>query len=284
MAKILDGRTLSARILSRIKEETSAFSAKTGIQPCLAVVQVGEDPASAVYVRNKHLACEKVGFRSLQCKLPAHVGQQKLLEKINALCGDASVHGVLVQQPLPAGYDYDTDAVQRAVAPEKDVDAFHPYNAGLLFQAVPRFLPCTPAGILALLEAADISLAGKHVVVVGRSNIVGKPMAMLALQKNATVTLCHSKTQNLAAFTRQADVLVSAVGRPQLITAEMVTPGATVIDVAVNRRADGTLTGDVDFAAVEPLAAYITPVPGGVGPMTIAMLMQNTLAAAKLLF
>ena len=277
MAKLLDGKAVSEKVFARIAEEVKALP----VQPCLAVIIVGEDPASRIYVDNKRKNCAQVGFRSLEYALPAETGQAKLLELIEELNADSSVHGILCQSPLPAGYDYDEQAVCRTVSPAKDVDMFHPENVGRLTLGEPRFLPCTPAGVLALLDDAGISLAGKHVVVVGRSNIVGKPMALLALSRNATVTVCHSRTQNLAEITRQADVLIAAVGRLRLITADMVKEGAVVVDVGMNRLEGKKVRGDVDFDAVEPKASYITPVPGGVGPMTRAMLMQNTLTACK---
>jgi methylenetetrahydrofolate dehydrogenase (NADP+)/methenyltetrahydrofolate cyclohydrolase len=276
-AKILDGKAVSERILARIAEEARALP----LRPCLAVIIVGGDPASRIYVDNKRKNCEQVGFRSLEYALPAETGQAKLLSLIEELNRDQSVHGVLCQAPLPKGYDYDEQAVCRAISPAKDVDMFHPENVGRLTLGEPRFLPCTPAGVLALLDDAGIGLAGKHVVVIGRSNIVGKPMALLALQRDATVTICHSRTQSLAEITRQADILVAAVGKHAFVTADMVKRGAVVVDVGMNRLEGKKVRGDVDFDAVAPKAGYITPVPGGVGPMTRAMLMQNTLTAAK---
>jgi len=277
MAILLDGKAVSEKIFARIAGEAKALP----IQPCLAVVIVGEDPASQIYVASKKQNCQQVGFRSLEYALPAETGQAKLLELIDALNRDDSVHGILCQSPLPSGFDYDEQAVCRAVSPAKDVDCFHPENVGKLTLGDPRFLPCTPAGVVALLDDAGVDLTGKHVVVVGRSNIVGKPMALLALQRHATVTICHSRTKGLTGITRQADVLVAAVGRLGLITADMVKQGAVVVDVGMNRLEGRKVRGDVDFGAVEPLASFITPVPGGVGPMTRAMLMQNTLTAAK---
>jgi len=277
MAQILDGKAVSEKVFARIAQEAKALP----VQPCLAVIIVGEDPASRIYVEHKKRNCEQVGFRSLEYALPAETGQAKLLALIETLNRDASVHGILCQAPLPAGYDYDEQAVCRAVSPAKDVDCFHPENVGRLTLGEPRFLPCTPAGVLALLDDAGVDLAGKHVAVIGRSNIVGKPMALLALQRHATVTICHSRTKNLAEITRRADVLIAAVGRLHLVTAGMVKEGAAVVDVGMNRLEGRKVRGDVDFDAVEPKAGYITPVPGGVGPMTRAMLMQNTLTAAK---
>jgi len=277
MARILDGKALSEKIFARIAAEAGALP----VQPCLAVIIVGEDPASKIYVANKRKNCEQVGFRSLEYALPADSGQAKLLALIEALNGDASVHGILCQSPLPAGYDYDEPAVCRAVSPAKDVDCFHPENVGKLTLGEPAMVPCTPMGIMELLDEAGVSLEGKHVVIVGRSIRVGKPMVPLALMRNATVTICHSKTQNLAELTRQADVLVAAIGRLRFITADMVKEGAVVIDVGMNHVDGKKVRGDVDYDNVAPIASYITPVPGGVGPMTRAMLMQNTLTAAK---
>ncbi|MDR3313672.1 MAG: bifunctional methylenetetrahydrofolate dehydrogenase/methenyltetrahydrofolate cyclohydrolase FolD [Oscillospiraceae bacterium] len=283
MSNLLNGKDVSAKILARVAEQTRAHLAAGGAVPTLAVILVGEDPASQIYVRNKHRTCEAMGFRSLEYTLPADAGQAALLARIEALNADASVHGILCQMPLPKGFDYDDAAVQQAVLPGKDVDVFHPMNAGYLSLGTPRFLPGTPAGVMELLADAGIPLAGKHVVVLGRSNIVGKPMALLALMADATVTICHSKTQNLGEITRQADILIAAVGRPRFVTADMVKEGAVVIDVGVNRLEGKKVCGDVDFDAVAPKASWITPVPGGCGPMTIAMLMQNTLKAATAL-
>ena len=279
MAQMLDGKLVSEKIFARIAEEAKALPA----QPCLAVVIVGGDPASRIYVDHKKRNCEQVGFRSLEYALPAETGQANLLALIEALNNDASVHGILCQSPLPAGFDYDEPAVCRAIAPCKDVDCFHPENVGRLALGEPGLVPCTPAGILELLDDAGIPLEGQHVVVVGRSIRVGKPMVPLALMRSATVTICHSRTKNLAEITRQADILVVAIGRLRFITADMVKQGAVVVDVGMNRTEDGKVRGDVDFDAVAPKAGYITPVPGGVGPMTRAMLMQNTLTAAKAL-
>ena len=272
---LLDGKEVSAKVLARIAAEARNLP----VPPCLAVVIVGDDPASHIYVRNKKKTCEQVGFRSLEYALPADYGQARLLALIEGLNANDSVHGILCQDPLPQGYD--TQAVCRAISPDKDVDVFHPINAGKLLLGDPSFLPGTPAGIMELLRDAGISLEGKHVVIVGRSNIVGKPMALLALQENATVTICHSRTKNLTAHTRTADILIAAVGRLRFITADMVKEGAVVIDVGINRLEGKKVRGDVDFDAVSEKCSYITPVPGGVGPMTIAMLMQNTLIAAK---
>jgi methylenetetrahydrofolate dehydrogenase (NADP+)/methenyltetrahydrofolate cyclohydrolase len=279
MAKLIDGKLISAQIRSEIKEETSAFIKSRGCAPGLAVVIVGENPASQVYVRNKARACEEVGFYSEVHALPAETSQKELNALVDRLNKDEKIHGILVQLPLPKHLD-ETEVLLR-IDPNKDVDAFHPYNVGRIMIGDYKFLPCTPAGVMALLERSGIDPAGKKCVVVGRSNIVGKPMAMLLLHANGTVTVCHSKTKDLAAVCREADVLVVAIGRADFVGADMVKPGAVVIDVGMNRRADGKLTGDVNFSEVEPIASAITPVPGGVGPMTITMLLKNTLTAAK---
>ena len=279
MAKIIDGKAISAQIRAEIKAEAEEFFAKNGYRPGLAVIIVGSDPASQVYVRNKKKACEEVGFYSEVHELPEATTQAELNALVDALNGNERIHGILVQLPLPRHLD-ETEVLLR-IRPDKDVDAFHPYNVGKIMIGDPDFLPCTPAGVMALLERSHIDVAGKNCVVIGRSNIVGKPMAMLLLHANGTVTICHSKTKNLAEVCREADILVVAIGRADFVGADMVKPGAVVIDVGMNRRADGKLTGDVDFEAVEPIASAITPVPGGVGPMTITMLLQNTLTAAK---
>jgi len=275
-SQILDGKAVSAKVLGRIAETIKGMPKP----PCLAVVIVGDDPASHVYIKHKKKTCARVGIRSVEHALPADIGQEKLLSLIKSLNEDNGVHGILCQMPLPRGYGYDEQELCRMISPEKDVDVFHPENVGKLSLGAPVFLPCTPGGVLELLDDAGIALKGKHLVVVGRSNIVGKPMAMLALQRSATVTMCHRYTQNLAEYTRQADILVVAVGKRDLITADMVKEGAVVVDVGINR-IEGTrkVRGDVDFGAVAHKASWITPVPGGVGPMTIAMLMQNTLTA-----
>ncbi len=279
MAMRIDGKVISAQIRTEIKEETAAFVAERGYAPGLAVIIVGEDPASQVYVRNKKKACEEVGFYSEVYALPEKTEQQELNALVDRLNKDEKIHGILVQLPLPRHLD-ETEVLLR-IDPSKDVDAFHPYNVGKIMIGDYDFLPCTPAGVMALLERSGIDPSGKKCVVIGRSNIVGKPMSMLLLHANGTVTVCHSRTKDLASVTREADILVVAIGRADFVGADMVKPGAVVIDVGMNRRADGKLTGDVDFAAVEPIASAITPVPGGVGPMTITMLMQNTLTAAK---
>jgi methylenetetrahydrofolate dehydrogenase (NADP+)/methenyltetrahydrofolate cyclohydrolase len=277
MARILDGKAVSEKVFARIAREAKALP----VRPCLAVIIVGEDPASRIYVEHKKRNCEQVGFRSLEYALPAETGQVKLLALIEELNANQEVHGILCQSPLPSGYGYDEPAVCRAISPSKDVDCFHPVNVGKLALGEPGLLPCTPAGIVELLDDAGIPLEGKHVVVVGRSIRVGKPMVPLALMRSATVTICHSRTRNLADITRQADILVVAIGRLRFITADMVKDGAVVVDVGMNPAEGRKVRGDVDFDAVEPKASYITPVPGGVGPMTRAMLMQNTLTAAK---
>ena len=279
MAQRIDGKLISAQIRGEISEECKAFVEKNGYAPGLAVIIVGENPASQVYVRNKKKACEEVGFYSEVHELPEATTQAELNALVDALNEKDSIHGILVQLPLPKHLD-ETEVLLR-IRPEKDVDAFHPYNVGKIMIGDPDFLPCTPAGVMALLERSNIEVAGKRCVVIGRSNIVGKPMAMLLLHANGTVTVCHSRTANLAEVCREADILVVAIGRADFVGADMVKPGAVVIDVGMNRRADGKLTGDVDFDAVEPIASAITPVPGGVGPMTITMLLQNTLTAAK---
>ena len=279
MAMRIDGKAISAQIREEIKEKTAAFVAERGYAPGLAVVIVGEDPASQVYVRNKALACEQVGFYSEVHRLPAETKQEELNALVDRLNADGKIHGILVQLPLPKHLD-ETEVLLR-IDPSKDVDAFHPYNVGKIMIGDYDFLPCTPAGVMALLERSGIDPAGKNCVVIGRSNIVGKPMAMLLLHANGTVTICHSRTKNLSEVTREADILVVAIGRADFVGADMVKPGAVVIDVGMNRRADGKLTGDVNFDEVEPIASAITPVPGGVGPMTITMLLQNTLTAAK---
>lgn len=279
MAILIDGKAVSAKVKEQAAKEVEALK-EQGICPGLAVVLVGDDPASRIYVNNKKKACEATGIRSMEYTLPASVSQKELLELVKTLNHTPEVNGILVQSPLPKGLN--EAAVVEAIDPQKDVDAFHAYNVGKLMQGRPVFHPCTPAGIIELIRSVGVEISGKNCVVIGRSNIVGKPMAMLLLQHNGTVTVCHSRTRDLPAVTRQADILVSAVGKAKFVTAEMVKHGAVVIDVGMNRDENGKLCGDVDFGAVEPLASYITPVPGGVGPMTVAMLMQNTVTAAKL--
>jgi methylenetetrahydrofolate dehydrogenase (NADP+)/methenyltetrahydrofolate cyclohydrolase len=276
-ARILDGKSLAAQIRAAVKREVAALSHR-GIRPGLAVILAGEDPASRVYVRNKVRACEETAVRSQLFELPPNVSEEALIDRVLALDDDEEVHGILVQLPLPKHID--SRKVLAAVSPAKDVDAFHALNLGALLEGHPRLLPCTPAGVMRLIDHAGVPLAGSHAVVVGRSNIVGKPLALLLLQKDATVTICHSKSRDLESLTRSADILIAAVGRPKLIGAKMVKPGACVIDVGVNRLSDGALCGDVDFGPVAEVAGSITPVPGGVGPMTIAMLLENCLKAA----
>ena len=282
MAKLIDGKAIAAEIRAEIAAETSEFKKRNGYAPGLAVIIVGEDPASRVYVRNKHRACTEVGFESFGYELPADTDEATLLALIDELNHDERVHGILVQLPLPLPAHLDEEKVLLAISPEKDVDAFHPYNVGRIMIGNYDFLPCTPAGVMALLERSGVEISGKECVVVGRSNIVGKPQALLLLEKNGTVTVCHSRTRELAAVCRRADILVCAIGKPEFFTAEYVKEGAVVIDVGMNHRpSDGKLCGDVDFAAVEPVAGAITPVPGGVGPMTITMLLKNTFTAAR---
>ncbi len=277
-ATIIDGKAVAASMKQQIKDKVSLLQAG-GIRPGLAVILVGDNPASRVYVTNKEKDCAECGIYSEEYALPADISEQQLLELIDTLNQSERIHGILVQLPLPSHLSEQT--VIGAIVPEKDVDAFHPYNVGRIMQGEYRFLPCTPAGVMALLDAYGIDPAGKHCVVVGRSNIVGKPQAMLLLHRNGTVTICHSRTPDLAQECRRADILISAVGKRNLITADMVKEGAVVIDVAMNRNDEGKLCGDVDFAAVAEKASYITPVPGGVGPMTRVMLLQNTLTAAE---
>ena len=278
-AQLLDGKAGAARLKAQVAEQVTGLRAK-GVEPCLAVVIVGDDPASRVYVNNKEKDCRQVGIRSEEFALPAETSQKQLLELIGRLNARADVDGILVQLPLPTAIDEKT--VISAIDPKKDVDAFHPVNVGHIMIGDYDFLPCTPAGILELLDAAGIEIAGKHCVVIGRSNIVGRPMAMLLLHRNGTVTICHSRTRGLADITRQADILVAAVGKAGFVTADMVREGAVVVDVGMNRRPDGKLTGDVDFEAVAAKASWITPVPGGVGPMTRATLLKNTIKAASM--
>lgn len=275
-AKIIDGKAISAAVKELVRAEIERDKIKAG----LAVVIVGDDPASRVYVNNKKKACELCGIKSYEYALPAETEQKELLELIDTLNADSSVNGILVQLPLPKHLD--EKAVIERISPLKDVDAFHETNVGKIMIGNYAFLPCTPAGCMELIHSTGVEVAGKECVVIGRSNIVGKPMAMLLLHENGTVTVCHSKTRNLAEVCRRADILVAAVGRPNFVTADIVKPGAVVIDVGINRLDNGKLCGDVKFDEVSEKAAFITPVPGGVGPMTIAMLMKNTLTAARL--
>ena len=275
---LIDGKKVSAEIRSRLEQETAELKTKTGRTPGLATVLVGEDSASAVYVRNKNKICHEVGFQSFGQNLPAETTEEELLDIIKKLNSNDEVSGILVQLPLPDHID--SEKILLSIDPEKDVDGFHPINVGKLAIGNALLTPCTPTGIIALLDYYKIEIPGKHAVVLGRSNIVGKPVAHLLLQRHATVTICHSKTKNLQQVTRQADILIAAVGRPHFVNSEMVKEGAVVIDVGINR-VDGKLTGDVDFDQVIEKAGLITPVPGGVGPMTIALLMENTLKAFK---
>ena len=277
-AQRIDGNALSQALRADVTKRATALKAR-GITPGLAVILVGENPASQVYVRNKVKACEDCGLHSTLEKHPASLTEAALLNRIDALNQDTSIHGILVQLPLPGHID--AQKVIEAISPAKDVDGFHIASAGALMTGMPGFWPCTPYGCMKMLESIGYELKGKHAVVIGRSNIVGKPMALMLLQKNATVTICHSATQNLKAITLQADVIVAAVGKRNILTADMVKPGAVVLDVGMNRNEEGKLCGDVDFAGVEQVAGYITPVPGGVGPMTITMLLVNTLEAAE---
>jgi methylenetetrahydrofolate dehydrogenase (NADP+) / methenyltetrahydrofolate cyclohydrolase len=277
-AQILDGKSLAAHLRAGVKHKVARL-AQRGIRPGLAVILAGEDPASRVYVRNKVRACEETGVRSALFEYPASVSEGELLERVHALNADSSTHGILVQLPLPKAVD--ALRVLDAVSPAKDVDGFHDANLGALLAGKPGLVPCTPAGVMRLLEHAAVPLAGRRAVVIGRSNIVGKPLALLLLQKDATVTVCHSKPADLENVAHEADILVAAIGRAKLVGAAMVKPGACVVDVGVNRLADGTLAGDVDFHAAKNVAGWITPVPGGVGPMTIAMLLENCVYAAE---
>ena len=278
MNKILDGKLLAQKVKSQLKAEVEKMK-QQGINPGLAVILVGENPASQIYVRLKRQDCEQLGIHSEQYTLPEETTEQELLDLIDKLNNDSNIHGILVQLPVPKHIN-ETNIIN-AISPSKDVDAFHPENVGKIMTGDYQFLPCTPAGVMDLIDETGIDLTGKNCVVVGRSNIVGKPQAMLLLHRNATVTICHSKTSNLNEICSRADVLVVAVGRANLIGKDAVKEGAVVIDVGMNKNPDGTLCGDVNYAEVEPIASYITPVPGGVGPMTITMLMQNTLTAAK---
>ena len=277
-ARILDGKAIAENVRTQIAQNAATLAAQ-GIKPCLVVILVGNDPASSVYVRNKVSACEKAGFTSLKFEYAADTEPQLVLAKIAELNADASVHGILVQLPLPP--QFNEDAVLEAIAPAKDVDGFHAVNVGKLLQGREGFYPCTPWGVMKMLEVGGVEVQGKDAVVIGRSNIVGKPMAIMLLSAGATVTICHSKTKELAAHVKRADIVVAAVGRPNFVTGDMLKPGAVVIDVGINRLPTGKLCGDVDFASASEVASLITPVPGGVGPMTITMLLGNTLLAAQ---
>lgn len=277
MPVIMDGKALAAQLMASLQGRVAALKAR-GVQPGLAVVLVGDDPASQIYVRNKERACQELSLHSETIRLPADTTQAALEAQIDRLNADPRIHGILVQLPLPAGLN--EEAALARILPEKDVDGFHAVNAGKLMTGADGVIPCTPKGILYMLKASGVPLAGKEAVVIGRSNIVGKPVAMLLLRENCTVTICHSRTENLPAVTRRGDILIAAVGKAGFVTADMVKPGAAVVDVGINR-VDGKVVGDVDFAAVSQVARWISPVPGGVGKMTIGMLMENTIAAAE---
>ena len=277
MPVIMDGKALAAQLMASLQDRVAALKAR-GVQPGLAVVLVGEDPASQIYVRNKERACQELSLHSETIRLPVDTTQAALEAQIDRLNADPRIHGILVQLPLPAGLN--EEAALARILPEKDVDGFHAVNAGKLMTGADGVIPCTPKGILYMLKASGVPLAGKEAVVIGRSNIVGKPVAMLLLRENCTVTICHSHTENLPAVTRRGDILIAAVGKAGFVTADMVKPGAAVVDVGINR-VDGKVVGDVDFAAVSQVAGWISPVPGGVGKMTIGMLMENTIAAAE---
>lgn len=280
MATIIDGKATSSKIRQQIKAEAEQFAKENGYTPGLAVIIVGNDPASQVYVRNKKRACSEVGFVSVEYELAEDTSEEELISLIHKLNLDTSIHGILVQLPLPKHIN--EKRVLLEISPKKDVDAFHPQNVGKIMIGDYDLLPCTPAGVMELIAEYGIDVEGKRCVVIGRSNIVGKPMAMLLLHKNGTVTICHSRSANIREICSEADILVASVGIPKFVTRDMVKEGAVVIDVGINRLDDGTLCGDVDFEGVEPIASYITPVPGGVGPMTITMLLKNTLTAAKI--
>jgi len=278
-AQIIDGKTLALQVRASIGNDIIKFHEETGIRPGLAAVLVGDDPASAIYVRNKKIACEKAGLYPEEYKLPSATTQGDLLALIQKINADPKIHGILVQLPLPK--QINSKIILEAVSPQKDADGFHPYNVGRLVEGDPVFTPCTPKGVIHMIESTGLSIAGKRAVVIGRSNIVGKPVALLLMHRHATITVCHSRTQDLPAVCREADIVVAAIGRAQFVTSDMIKEGAIVIDVGINRREDGSLVGDVDFEPVKEKAGWISPVPGGVGPMTIAMLLQNTLESAK---
>jgi len=278
-AHLIDGKVLSQTVRDQIAKQTAELLARSGIKPGLAAVLVGDDPASHLYVKNKEKACEAVGIYVADHKLPASTTQNELMALIDKLNRDAQIHGILVQLPLPK--QIDSKVVLDLVSPDKDADGFHPYNIGRLVEGHPVFEACTPKGVIKMIESTGVGIEGKRAVVVGRSNIVGKPVALMLLHRNATVTVCHSKTKDLPAVCRSAEILVVAIGKARFVTADMVSDGAVVVDVGVNRTADGKFVGDVDFEPVSQKAAWISPVPGGVGPMTIAMLLQNTLESAQ---
>lgn len=278
-AQLIDGKTLALEIRQGIAKDIEVLVDQTGVRPGLAVVLVGDDPASAVYVRNKKKACDTAGLYVADHALPATTTQEDLLKLIDQLNADPKIHGILVQLPLPS--QIDSQAVLNAVSPDKDADGFHPYNIGRLVEGNPLFVPCTPKGVIRMIESTGQAIEGKRAVVLGRSNIVGKPVAMLLMHRHATVTICHSRTKDLPGMCREADILVAAIGKAQFVKADMVKPGAVVVDVGINRLDDGRLVGDVDFERVKDRAGWLSPVPGGVGPMTIAMLLANTVEAAK---
>ena len=279
MAELIDGKLVSSKIREKIASEVADFKSEFGITPGLAVIIVGENPASLVYVRNKHKACVEAGMNSIEVKLPEQTDEDELLSKIDELNRDSSVHGILVQLPLPKHIN-ETRVLNR-ISPDKDVDAFHPVNVGKIMIGNYNLLPCTPAGVMDLLDYYSVELSGKRAVVIGRSNIVGKPMALLLLERNASVSVCHSRTNDISEYTKCADIVVVAVGRAHFLKGDMVKQGAVVVDVGINRLDDGKLAGDVDFESVSKVASLITPVPGGVGPMTITTLLKNTLSAAR---
>lgn len=279
MAILIDGKAVAAKIKNEIAAEVEAIVASGKRPPCLAVILAGDDKASEVYVRNKHKDCLEVGFKSLQLNFEASITEEELLNVVSSLASDDSVDGILCQLPLPKGID--KDKILAAIPYSKDVDAFNPYNAGLIMQGKPMFAPCTPAGVVSLLDEYGIAIEGKECVIIGRSDIVGKPLSMLLTARSATVTVCHTRTKDLAFHTKRADIIIAAAGRQSLVTGDMISDGAVVIDVGINRNSEGKLCGDCDFESCAEKASFITPVPGGVGPMTRAMLMQNTLTAYK---
>ncbi len=278
-AQIIDGKALALSLRESIAQEVSLLQKNTGVQPGLAAVLVGDDPASAIYVRNKKIACEKAGLYPQEHLLPSSTTEEALLDLIHQLNVDPKIHGILVQLPLPPHIE--SKAILQAVSPEKDADGFHPVNVGRLVEGDPVFVPCTPKGVIHMIDSTGLDIGGKRAVVIGRSNIVGKPIAMLLLHRHATVTICHSRTKDLPSVVREADIVIAAIGKPFFVTPDMIKEGAVVIDVGINRLDNGKLVGDVDFDRVKAHAGWITPVPGGVGPMTIAMLLQNTLESAK---
>ena len=278
-ARLIDGKALAQQVRERLAKESAELLAKTGVKPGLSTILVGDDPASHLYVKNKQKACDAAGMYIDDHKLPAATTQSDLLALIEKVNGDSKIHGILVQLPLPKHID--SKAVLDAVSPHKDADGFHPYNFGRLVEGHPVFEACTPKGVIKMIESTGVSIEGKRAVVLGRSNIVGKPLALMLLQRNATVTICHSKTRDLPAVCREAELLLVAIGKPRFVTADMVREGAVVVDVGTNRLPDGKVVGDVDFEPVSRKAAWISPVPGGVGPMTIAMLLDNTVESAK---